>query len=294
MLPMLDPSGLYARKLLLVTGKGGIGKTLVAAALGQRAAAMGMRTLLVESAACDQIAPLFGSPGTEHVERSVGPNLTCINLHPPDNFRAYVSKYLGQPRLYETVFNHKVVNSFINTIPGLAEVMLLGRLFYHAELEKGGVYDLIVFDSFASGHFLSLMTTPQAVIDTGIGGPLVAETTRVQSFLADGSKTGIVYVAAPAALVISETLDVLPQLLAKSPAKVAQVVLNRVPGRPSAKLAGSAAAVYLQQRFAAAVAAEETLARGLAELGLPYATLADLGFIDEPIAPDFATSLFGL
>ena len=291
---MLDPSGLFARKLLLVTGKGGIGKTLVAAALGQQAAALGKRTLLVESAACDQLAPLFGSPDTDHEERTVAPNLDCINLLPPDNFRAYVTKYLGQRRLYDTVFSHKVVSSFINTIPGLAEVMLLGRLFYHAELDKAGVYDLVVFDAFASGHFLSLMTTPQAAINAGFGGPLASETTRVRDFLADQSKTGIVYVATPAALVVSETLDVLPQLQAKSPAKVAQVVLNRVPGQPHLDLINTSSGAYLQRRFIAATEAEKTLSAGLVELGLTYAALPDLGFIDEPLAPDFATAFFAL
>jgi anion-transporting ArsA/GET3 family ATPase len=295
---MLDTAPLFTKRLLLVTGKGGIGKSLVAAALGQAAAAAGKRVLLLESAADDHLAPMFGRPALGHVETIVQPNLSVINLDPPETFREYVVKYLGQPKLFDKVFSNRVVQSFIHTIPGFAEVMMLGRLLYTAELAPAPRHDLVVFDSWASGHFLSLMTTPDAVIHSTLGGPLVKETQRVRAFLADPAKCGIVYVGVPEDLVVSECLDFLPQLRDKSPAQVLSVVMNRMPPAPSTAEAAAPAAVrpavaYAAHRRAHAEGALAELERGLEAAGmrLPLWLLPDLGFVDEPLAPDFGPRL---
>ena len=295
---MLDPSALLSRKLLLVTGKGGIGKTLLTGCLGQLAAAAGKRVLLVEYVASDQLAPLFGATLVGHSERSVAPNIDCLNLDPTENFREYMTKYLGQRVLYDTIFSHKVVQSFIKTVPGLAELMLLGRLYYHCELAPEPRYDLVILDGFASGHFLSLMTTPAAVLHTALGGPLIRETERVSAFLADRDKCGIVYVAIPEALVISETLDFLPRLATHSPTAIAGLVLNRTPPPLSAHSLPGPAAEYLARKAESAATAEAMLTEGLAALSthlsspLPIWTLPEVGFVSEPLPVDFAAKIF--
>lgn len=296
---MLDTSTLLAKKLLLVTGKGGIGKSLISVALAQAAAAAGKRVLLVESAAEDRLAPLLGQEPVGHREVSVGPNLSLINLDASDTFREYVVKYLHQPKLFDKVFNHRVVRSFINTIPGFAEVIMLGRLFYTAELEPGPRYDLTIFDGWASGHFLSLMTTPDAVIQTSIGGPLVAETKRVREFLADPAKVGTVYVGVPEDLVVSECLDFLPMLHNKSPANLLSVIMNKVPESPmvigESDPASSPARDYARRRYLHACQALSTLQTGLAAMhaqgiNLPVWLLPDLGFVFEPLLPTFGSA----
>lgn len=294
---MADIRPLLALKLLLVTGKGGVGKTLVTATLGQALAAEGRGALLVESAATDQIAPLFGkAPGPKHEEAVLGERLGAINLDPPENFREYVVKYLNQPFLYEKVFNHRVVKSFINTIPGFSELMMLGRLFYAVELKPSPRYPTVVYDGFASGHFLSLMTTPDAVLQSSLGGPVAKESERIKAFLGDTTKCGIVYVATPEELVVSEALDFLPKLREKAPAKLAAIVVNRVPPVPAP--GSDAASQFTAARRARAEQALVTLTRGLerlrAEHGLdvPVYLLPELGSVDEPFAPDFGTRLW--
>ena len=289
---MLEPQDLFSRKLLLVTGKGGIGKTLLTAALGQLAASQGKRVLLVEFVACDQLAPLFGGQLPGHSERTVAPGIDCVNIDPAENFREYVIKYLKQRRLYDTIFSNRVVRSFISTVPGLSELMLLGRLFYHCELQEGHPYDLVIFDAFASGHFLNLMTTPEAVLATSLGGPLQRETERVQQFLKDETKCATIFVSIPESLVISETLDFLPKLAEKSPSKVAALVLNRMPPDVSALTSTGAAANYLNRADAMATEALSTLEAGLGELHPPIWTLPELGFIPEPLPNDFALRFF--
>ncbi len=284
----------FAKQLLLITGKGGIGKSLVAASLGQLSAAAGRKTLIVESASLDQIAPLFAVPPTDHREVELRPHLFSINLNPSDNFRDYVVKHLGQRLLYDKVFSHRVVHSFINTIPGLSELMMLGRLFYECELAPAPRYDLVIFDGPASGHFQSLMTTPDAVMQTTIGGPIVRETERVKAFLADRERCGIIYVGVPEELVVSECLDFLPQLARKAPAGLAGVLVNRTPSALGLDTAPpSLARDYAARRVAAADEALAQLQVGLTALrqqglALPCWQLPDLGFINEPLPAGFA------
>ncbi len=292
----MDPSASpysFKQQLVLITGKGGVGKTLLTAAMGKVAAARGKRTLLIESATRDQLAPLFGIPDTGHSEARAGERLSVINLNPPDNFREYVVKYLNQKRLYETVFSNRVVDSFINTVPGLAELMMLGRLYYNCELAPAPRPDLVVLDGFASGHFLSLMTTPDAILQSNLGGPLQKETERVRNFLAEEGRVGIIYVANPEELVVSEALEFLVKLREKAPAKLLGVVLNRRFGWEDVPRQGQNAVTYSAHRAEKARKADEILEEGMKKLaaeGLPLALwrLPELGFVQEPLTESFA------
>lgn len=292
---------MFGKKLLLVTGKGGIGKTLVSACLGQMAAEAGLRVLIVENTTIDQISPVFGLPPVGHQTTEIRPGLFCINLNPDDNFRDYVVKHLGQRRLFESVLSHRVVQSFISMIPGLAQLMILGRLFYECELAPEPRYDLVVFDAPASGHFMSLMTTPDAVLGSNLGGPLRRETERVRGFLADPGMVGTVYVAAPEDLVVSETLDFLPRLEASSPVSLTSLVLNRMPTwllSSVESLPEGPARNFAVHHRRAADQALSALRTGLLGCGdrlatLPVTILADRGAIEEPLSPGFGRAFLG-
>lgn len=282
-----DIDSILNRKLLLVTGKGGIGKTFVTSCLAQYAAEKGRSVLVLQSVSCDQVAPYF--------TKASGPRVDVVNLSGEDNFREYVVKYLGQKVLYDTVFSNKVVKTFIRTIPGFAEVMLLGRMFYTCELAPEKKYDLVIFDGFASGHFLSLMTTPDAVINSSLGGPLVRETERVREFLSNGEKCGTVFVATPEDLVVSETLDFLPKLKALSPASLTALIVNRILTVPAI---GSPMAVeFVQGRLDRERNAFNTLRSGLAALveqgvNMPNFGIREFSEIKLPLPSGFAKTAF--
>lgn len=289
-------SELLNKRLLMVTGKGGIGKTLSSFALAQMASAMGKRVCIVESSAHDQLAPLFGSEPIGHNLRELRPGIYVINLNPQDNFRDFVIKHLGFARLFEKVFTRPIVRSFIQMMPGIAELTLLGRLYYFSELDVEDRFDLVILDGFASGHFYSLMKTPDAVLHSGMVGPVIEETQRVRAFVADPAKTAVVLVAVAEDLVVSEALDFVDKLQADTPAPLAAVMLNRCfPALPKnldrAVYPGAlqAGLDYWQNRAGAEQAAIDRLKAGLEQVAakfgkaLPLYRLPEQGAFTEPL-----------
>ncbi len=293
---------------MLVTGKGGIGKSFVSACIAQYAASLGKSVLIIQSAGCDQIAPYFSPPGeTKSQYLTVNQRIRhpggveSINLTAEDNFREYVVKYLGQKMLYDTVFSNKVVKTFFKTIPGFSELMLLGRMYFSSELAPPPKYDLVIFDGFASGHFLSLMTTPDAVINSTLGGPLVKETTRIKNFLSEGKNSGIVFVTTPEDLVVSETLDFLPKLQSAAPSPLVGLVVNKVlaefPHEIEPVPASNKADVFIHERQAKTVQAMQDLKKGLAGIriqgvDMPIFSVKEYPVIKMPLQKDFAKKAF--
>ena len=175
---------MLSRKLLLISGKGGVGKSFFASCLASYAAKHGKRVLLVEHTLRSQISPLFGIDNVEHTETVYNDAIFGINLDAKECFREYVVDYLGMNHLYNKIFGRKVMRSFLEAIPGLNELMVLGRLIRGVSGGKkvGQEIDLVVFDAPASGHFYKLLTTPDAVINSGLVGPLVREIEKIRSF----------------------------------------------------------------------------------------------------------------
>jgi anion-transporting ArsA/GET3 family ATPase len=289
-------SELLNKRIVMVTGKGGIGKTLSSFALAQMASAQGKRVCLVESSAHDQLAPLFGSEPIGHNLRELRPGISVINLNPQDNFRDFVIKHLGFATLFQKVFTRPIVRSFIQMMPGIAELTLLGRLFYFAELDVEDRFDLVILDGFASGHFHSLMKTPDAVLHSGMVGPVIEETRRVRAYIADPEKTAVVLVAVAEDLVVSEALDFVTKLQAETPAPLAAVMLNRtfplLPQdlRPEVYPADLQAGLeYWRERVEGEQAAIDRLREGLtqfeSEFGrtLPLYRLPEVGAFTEPV-----------
>lgn len=288
---------LLQKKLVMVTGKGGIGKTLTSVALAYQAQALGKKVCLVESSAHDQLAPLFGSAPLGHQHRELAPGITVINVNAQDNFRDFVIKHLGFAKLFEKVFTKPIVRSFIQMLPGIAELTLLGRLYYYSELDKEDAFDLVILDAFASGHFQSLMKTPDAVLHSGMVGPVIEETKRVRTFIADPEKVGVLLVAVPEDLVVAEALDFVARLHQETPAPLAALVLNRCfPPFPAQKdaapappeLAGGLG--HWQARAAAEAESIQRLREGLQQFAgskggrhFPVFQLAERGAFKEPL-----------
>lgn len=285
---------LTQRKFLLVTGKGGIGKTLVSCALAKRAEMLGKRVLVVEQSAVGQIASLLGFNHVGHEEVWNG-KLGAANFTAGGNFKDFISKHLMKSTLLDLITSNKVVHSFFTSIPGFSELMLLGRMYYAVNLEPNYKPDLVIMDSFASGHFLSLMTTPEAVLRSGLAGPIVHQTTKVQNWLRNSDECSTLYVTIPEELVISETLEFLPMLNKKSPSSLGAVVMNRVIKSDEHSDGMTEADLFIDEKikrqklalthYAKASHGDQVLHQ------LPVWTIPDLGSVDDPLTDECVMKL---
>lgn len=193
---------LLARKLVFVSGKGGTGKSTFATLLASYAADNGKKVLLVEQSA-KPILPFF-----------IGDNLSGVtyqNLSLEFCFKEFVCKYLKQPFLYEKVFDNDSIQTFLRTIPGLAEAMVLGKLYYTLKSEEPNEFDYIVFDCPASGHFWNLLMTPESIKSSSLGGPFIDYISTIDDFIRSKDVSSV-FMTLPEPLVASETAEFLGKL----------------------------------------------------------------------------------
>ena len=208
-----DIEKFQAKALNLVTGKGGVGKSYVAEKLARKEAVDGKKTLL---AYVSLNAPV--SKQTDKLE-----NLDFLHLNLRDNLKDFVLHYFKAEKLINIVLNNKLVNSFVELLPGLFEISILGRLCYEAKEN----YDAVFFDSYASGHFLDLMSTPESILATSMAGPLREETLKVEKFLYDENFTHLLYVLTRDELVVDEFKDFKSQLEKSTKAKLSALIFNK-------------------------------------------------------------------
>ena len=304
---MVGLQELLKYKLIFISGKGGVGKSMVAASLAVCASKLGKKVLLVENASKEQLPPLFSyNEPVGHHEIQIMDNLYCINLNSKECFKEYVVEHLGLSKLYKKVFDRKLMKSFLDAIPGLNETMLLGRLYHTCVLRKPPRdYDLVIFDSPASGHFYNLLNTPSAVLGSGLGGPLIREITKVSNFLENSELCASFLVSIPEELVSSETLEFIPKIMDESPVKLGGVFLNRsysqaikdklsqllkdekYPGLTEVK-------DYLKDKITISLNEQYKFLEGLKELGFSErcVLLPELGFVTEPLTIELARRIW--
>ncbi len=196
---------LLSRKLVIFTGKGGVGKSTLAAAFGVLASHRGKKTLLVEIDPRETIPHIFGlgdQPVYSEVELS--PPLYYLNIDPLRALQEYISMTLGFARLYEGLFRSRIYQVFVQASPGLKEIVTLGKLW---DLEQKGRYDIIILDAPASGHAIPFLSVPWIVISALRGGPIVREAAKIRDFLSDSGKTILNIVTLPEDMAVTEALE---------------------------------------------------------------------------------------
>jgi len=200
---------LLDRRLLLVTGKGGVGKSTVSAALALLAARRGKRVLVAEVNAQERVAPLLGAPPAGPVARSAAPGISTVNVDPQHALEEYGLMVLRYRALYQAVFENRVVKFFLRVIPALPETLMLGKILYEARVEQGGRprWDLVIVDAPATGHAVQLFRVPQALLDTVPGGPMRRDAEWMHALLTDPERTALSLVALPEEMPVSETID---------------------------------------------------------------------------------------
>jgi anion-transporting ArsA/GET3 family ATPase len=199
----------FERRLILVAGKGGVGRSTVAAAIASRCAAAGKRTLLFETNANDRFGPYFDRPavGTELVE--LAPNLWAVNTTPAAALAEYGLLILKIKTVYEMVFENRVTRAFLRAIPGLDEYTLLGKAWFHTAEQRRGrpAWDTVVFDLPASGHSVSMLRIPWVIMETVPDGPLTRDARAIKTLLCDPTQTAAVIVTLAEEMPVNEAVE---------------------------------------------------------------------------------------
>ncbi len=205
--------GVFDKKVLMVTGKGGVGKTSWTAALGLAAARRNKRVLLAEvDAAVRDLGALFGrEEPLKMTPAEMDQGLWAARIDPHQVLREYVHLHVKVPFMAGAITKANLFDHIAEGTPGLRELMTLGQLWRWSlhKIPEAPAVDRLIFDGPATGHFRSLLRQPKALADLMKSGPLVEQGRKVRDLLEDPEKTGIVLIALPEELPINETLEFL-------------------------------------------------------------------------------------
>jgi anion-transporting ArsA/GET3 family ATPase len=223
--PALHP--LLRRRLLLVTGKGGTGKTVVAAALA-RLASRRVAVLVAEAEPVGDLADALGVPALGPDAVPVAPDLAAFAVHTEAAIREYVERELRLPLVTRLGPVARSLDFLAVAAPGVREVLVIGKIADEVRRERA---DLVVLDGPASGQAVGQLGVTGAIHDAVAVGPVRAQTAWMLDLLTDPEVTGVVVVATPEELAVTETLELVDRL-ADTGVDLAAVVVNRLPSTP--------------------------------------------------------------
>jgi anion-transporting ArsA/GET3 family ATPase len=202
--PLLD------RQFLIISGKGGVGRTTVAAALARAAVHAGKRVLLAQMDSPERLGRLLGHQAGVGAEvTAISDGLDAVNMTAGEALHQYGVMVLRYEALYRTVFENRAVQGFLNAIPGLDAYAMLGKAWWHTTEHREGRprYDLVILDAPASGHAATVLRIPRAVMETMPRGPLARDAAAMGDLFRDPARTAFVIVTLPEELPARETVE---------------------------------------------------------------------------------------
>lgn len=228
----MDATPLFDRRIVIVAGKGGAGRTTVAAALARAAVRAGKHVLLAQTSAPPRLAHLLGCPegiGSEIV--AVGERLWAVNMNERAALREYLLKVLRYDSLYRALFDNRAMRSFFGAFPGLDAWAMLGKAWWHTTEREGdrNKYDLLILDGPAAGHIVTLLRAPAAVEAAMPLGPLARPAAAARTLLSDPARAALCIVTLAEELPARETV-VLARVVRESlRIPLGPLIVNAVP-----------------------------------------------------------------
>jgi anion-transporting ArsA/GET3 family ATPase len=226
---------LLARRLVVVTGKGGTGKTSVVAALALAAAGRGQRVCVIEMGLHPQVPELFGAaPPAGSAEQEVHPGITALRIEPYDALAEYLGLQIGGRRLVELVLRNKAFRQLMDAAPGWRELITLGKVWHLEQMRDGDRprWDLLVVDAPATGHGLTFLDVPRVAVAAVRMGPLRRHSGWVEEMIRDKSRTVLLPVALAEELPARETAELVDRARRDVGVAVDRVVVNAVAPEP--------------------------------------------------------------
>jgi anion-transporting ArsA/GET3 family ATPase len=300
----VDPAAFFtASRLVIVAGKGGVGKTTVSAALARAAARTGLSSLIVEVEGKSGLASMYGSPAFAYDEvtlaeadEAAGRAAVRARTLTPDDALIEWLEGAGMGRISKRLISSGALDMVATAIPGIRDILVLGKI---KQMERAGLADLLILDAPAAGHAITFLQSASGLADAVRLGPINAQARDVLELLGDPQRCQVVLVTLPEETPVNELVETAYQLEDRVGISLGPVVVNGcyppLPGLEVAPTAAaSAAGTSLRKGEAAALSAAasfrrhrmalqaEQLARldaalPLPQLQLPYLFDAELG-----------------
>jgi anion-transporting ArsA/GET3 family ATPase len=225
-----EPESLFedlgARRLLIVSGKGGVGRTTVAALLGLALAKRGRKTLIATTGHDDRLAWMLGGERLEDTPVEIGPNLFVQRLVPATCVEEYGAMVTHSQRLSHAVFGNKTVRRLLRAIPGLDDFAILGKVWHEAIRARN--FDTILFDGPASGHLRLVLGVPEAILSTVSDSPLTREAEAIRAALQDPELTAAVLVGLPEPWPLTEMGELADALRDQLGVRIGALVVDKL------------------------------------------------------------------
>jgi anion-transporting ArsA/GET3 family ATPase len=200
---------LFDKRLLFVTGKGGVGKSTVALALGMAAAARGRRVIVCEVASQEHTSRVFRRSEVGFHEVEMADSLWTISIDPDRSLREYLVLQSPVRAMGELLSRSRIFTYMAAATPGLKELVTIGKIWELAQLDrrvkKGREYDLVVVDAPATGHGIGFLQTPRTFAAIARVGPIRNQAEALDSFITDRRRTGAVIVSLPEEMPVNES-----------------------------------------------------------------------------------------
>ncbi|MCU1490129.1 MAG: Oxyanion-translocating ATPase [Acidimicrobiaceae bacterium] len=218
-------SGLLQRRLLFVSGKGGVGKTTVAAALGLLAASRGKRALVCETDPRGGLSNAYDCGPTAFQPLEVSPRLFAMSMDTEASLREYLKLNLRVPMVGRIGPLARAFDFVATAAPGVREVLTVGKLCWEV---REGHFDIVVVDASASGHIIGQLAAPIGINELVRVGAIRNQTDWMLEILDDPAQTGVCLVATPEETPVNEAVELVGRLKEETGVHLAAVIANRV------------------------------------------------------------------
>jgi len=230
------------RALIVVTGKGGVGKSAVTAALAWGLASRGRRTLALETDPRETLHRLLETPPSDGAIVKVGARLWLQNGRPRQEIEALVRRRIPLPLVARAVAASPVFHHFVEGAPGLKELAVLGHALRLTRGETGPGVDAVVLDAPATGHGVSLLSAPRLVAEALSAGPVADLAGDIADLVRDGARCGVVVVTLAEEMPVQEAIELREELESRVGRVPDGVVVNQLYPPFDAAATGPAAA----------------------------------------------------
>lgn len=220
----------FDRRFLFITGKGGVGKSLLSAALAVRAAQRGERTLWVEMSESPRGGHFFPDFEPRYELSPVRENLWGMNLRVQPAIEEYLAVAFKLPFLTRMIARNTLFQVLTGALPGLDSLIPLGKIWYELGRRRGRkpYWDRIILDAPATGHALAMLRFPQAALDIVSSGNVADRAREIDAILADAKLTGLIAITSLEELPVDETIDLLTQVRDETAYRFEAIVCNQM------------------------------------------------------------------